>query len=297
MSKPRIMGAGLAGSTTLDANVNGNQGGGTKKQGLPGYTNMRSSLVFSVNQRAYGTPDSRNKVFYINQLSRVGAKSTMFASTADGVISPPILLYNNPIHLKVLDNQQQQGFTLTSETINGTAPLISSSDEIKSTASPATTLRLLNRDNITSSNQVTYNSSVYIAKGDSSDTTNPVIAYGKNQETGLFFDTLDNLKNTGTELYYVWRIGSELSQNANTNDWEPINSKYSGINYNNNIMFYSPGGGNDANQNQWHLTSNCGWYGCRTMHLDSDGSISYGHGNAFPTSKPSFVSFEVLKVD
>ena len=80
------MGAGLAGSTTVDVNVNGNQGGGSKKQGLPGITNMRSSLVFSVNQRAYGTPDSRDKVFYINQLSRVGAKSTMFASTADGVM-------------------------------------------------------------------------------------------------------------------------------------------------------------------------------------------------------------------
>lgn len=79
------MGASLAGSTTMDVNVNGNQGGGSKKQGLPGITNMRSSLVFSVNQRAYGTPDSRDKVFYINQLSRVGPKSTMFASTADGV--------------------------------------------------------------------------------------------------------------------------------------------------------------------------------------------------------------------
>ena len=85
MSKPRIMGAGLAGSTTVDVNVNGNQGGGSKKQGLPGITNMRSSLVFSVNQRAYGTPSSRDKVFYINQLSRVGPKSTMFSSTADGV--------------------------------------------------------------------------------------------------------------------------------------------------------------------------------------------------------------------
>ena len=79
------MGAGFAGSTTVDVNVNGNQGGGNKKQGLPGYTNMRSSLVFSINQRAYGTPDSRNKVFSINQLSRVGPKSTMFAPTADGV--------------------------------------------------------------------------------------------------------------------------------------------------------------------------------------------------------------------
>ena len=85
MSKPRIMGAGLAGSTTVDVNVNGNQGGGSKKQGLPGITNMRSSLVFSVNQRAYGTPVSRDKVFYINQLSTIGPKSTMFSSTADGV--------------------------------------------------------------------------------------------------------------------------------------------------------------------------------------------------------------------
>ena len=32
MSKPRIMGAGLAGSTTVE--VNGNQGGGNKKQDI-----------------------------------------------------------------------------------------------------------------------------------------------------------------------------------------------------------------------------------------------------------------------
>lgn len=31
MSKPRIMGASLAGSTTVDVNVNCNQGGGNKK--------------------------------------------------------------------------------------------------------------------------------------------------------------------------------------------------------------------------------------------------------------------------
>ena len=93
------MGAGLAGSTTVDVNVNGNQGGGSKKQGLPGITNMRSSLVFSVNQRAYGTPDSRNKIFYINQLSRVGAKSAMFASTADGVQSNNSTSLNMPIFI------------------------------------------------------------------------------------------------------------------------------------------------------------------------------------------------------
>lgn len=69
------MGASLAGSTTVDVNVNCNQGGGNKKQGLPGITNMHSSLVFSVNQRAYGTPDSRDKIFYINQLSTIGPKS------------------------------------------------------------------------------------------------------------------------------------------------------------------------------------------------------------------------------
>ena len=94
MSKARIMGAGLAGSTNVDVNINGNQGGGTKKQGLPGITNMRSSLVFYVNQRAYGTPDSRDKIFYINQLSTIGPKSTMFATTADGVFKneSPILV-------------------------------------------------------------------------------------------------------------------------------------------------------------------------------------------------------------
>ena len=114
MSKARIMGAGLAGSTTVDVNINGNQGGGNKKQGLPGISNMRSSLVFSVNQRAYATPDSRNKVFYINQLSRVGAKSTMFASTADGVKREP---YNDFVEtmnnvLNTLTNTYQSDYHL-----------------------------------------------------------------------------------------------------------------------------------------------------------------------------------------
>lgn len=52
----------------------------------------------------------------------------------------------------------------------------------------------MNRDNISASNQITYNSKVYIAKGDSSSTTNPIIAYGLEGTNGIFFDTLDNLK-------------------------------------------------------------------------------------------------------
>lgn len=104
---------------------------------------------------------------------------------------------------------------------------------------------------------------------------------------------------SNTNLYYVWRIGSQLSYNTNANAWGPINSEYSGIEYGNHIMFYSAGNGDNENDNQYHLTNNCGWYGCRTMQLDSVGSIELHHGNAFPngeSNEPSFVSFEIIKV-
>jgi hypothetical protein len=60
--------------------------GNNKWQGLPGLTNLRSSLVVPVTTRAYGT--NRDKVFCMNQLGGVGRFSNMFASTADGVKLP-----------------------------------------------------------------------------------------------------------------------------------------------------------------------------------------------------------------
>ena len=89
MSKTRMMGAGLAGSLAHSENVNGNQGGGNKKQGLAPTTNKPVQFILpAIQNRAYG--ENRNLVFCMNQLGGVGAagianNSRMFATTADGV--------------------------------------------------------------------------------------------------------------------------------------------------------------------------------------------------------------------
>ena len=85
MSKCRSMYAGSSGAVY---NVNGmHPGNGNNKwQGLVSTTNMRSSLIPYVRTRA--DSDNRNVVFCMNQLGGVGRKSTMFATTADGVKLP-----------------------------------------------------------------------------------------------------------------------------------------------------------------------------------------------------------------
>ena len=85
MSKCRSMYAGSSGAVY---NVNGmHPGNGNNKwQGLVSTTNMRSSIIPYVRTRA--DSDNRNVVFCMNQLGGVGRKSTMFATTADGVKLP-----------------------------------------------------------------------------------------------------------------------------------------------------------------------------------------------------------------
>ena len=86
MSRSRIMGAGLAGSTRKGDGANVNQVQfGNKLQGLPPTTGQDSNSLRAINQRAFG--NQRNVVFCVNQLGGVGGirGSNMFASTADGV--------------------------------------------------------------------------------------------------------------------------------------------------------------------------------------------------------------------
>ena len=85
MSKCRSMYAGSSGAVY---NVNGmHPGNGNNKwQGLVSTTNMRSGIIPYVRTRA--DSDNRNVVFCMNQLGGVGRKSTMFATTADGVKLP-----------------------------------------------------------------------------------------------------------------------------------------------------------------------------------------------------------------
>ena len=86
MSKSRIMGAGLAGSTQKVYNVNVNQiQFGNRLQGLPPTTGKSSNNLREINQRSFG--NQRNVVFCVNQLGGVGGirGSRMFLPNADGV--------------------------------------------------------------------------------------------------------------------------------------------------------------------------------------------------------------------
>lgn len=86
MSKIRMLGAGNGGASKYKVNPWGDQGGGNKKQGLPPTRNKPVQYVLrAINRRAYGTPQQRAMVFYINQLSTIGPRSTMFGPRSDGV--------------------------------------------------------------------------------------------------------------------------------------------------------------------------------------------------------------------
>ena len=75
----RIMGAGNAGASRFIA-MNGNQGGGNKKQGLPSYIGRVTGIDYN---RIYG--NNRMSVFYMNQLGGIGKGRSMFSTNADGV--------------------------------------------------------------------------------------------------------------------------------------------------------------------------------------------------------------------
>ena len=87
MGYPRIMGAGLAGSTTKmygNANVNQIQYG-DKLQGLPPVTGLRRPYRI-YRSKAGGNAPGRYRVFCANQLGGVGnVKNSQFAPNADGV--------------------------------------------------------------------------------------------------------------------------------------------------------------------------------------------------------------------
>jgi hypothetical protein len=89
MSKARIMGAGSAGSTIYNANVNLNTAGGTKKQGLPFGVDGRSYQ--GQNRRVQlikAVGDKRDWIFTTNQLNRLGGRRSHRA-VIDGVHKIP----------------------------------------------------------------------------------------------------------------------------------------------------------------------------------------------------------------
>ncbi len=82
----RSMSAGRAGASVYNANVNGEQGGGNKLQGLAPITNKQVNFILpAIKRRATATIEQRSRVFCINQLGGIGAPSKMFATGADGV--------------------------------------------------------------------------------------------------------------------------------------------------------------------------------------------------------------------
>jgi hypothetical protein len=88
-SKPRLMSAGSPNGSVYNVSVNGNQGGGSKKAGLPATTGLGVQFALRrVNQNAYSSPAQRRKVYCMNQIGGVGAmggRSRRHASSADGV--------------------------------------------------------------------------------------------------------------------------------------------------------------------------------------------------------------------
>jgi hypothetical protein len=75
MSKSRIIGAGVAGSTIYNCNANLNIAGGTKKQGLPFSPNERVLNHRIIKIKAYGV--NRNVIFTINQVGGIGHTATV----------------------------------------------------------------------------------------------------------------------------------------------------------------------------------------------------------------------------
>ena len=72
MSKARVIGAGLAGSSIYNSNVNLNTGGGSKKQGSP---ITLGSPIFNMKEiKRRSTGPNKDVVFMLNQVG--GANRT-----------------------------------------------------------------------------------------------------------------------------------------------------------------------------------------------------------------------------
>jgi hypothetical protein len=74
----------------VDRIINVNQGGGSKKQGIPSSTNLDTWAHVAFRNRNVVCPCNRDVIFCMNQLGGVGAggipgRSYAFAPTADGV--------------------------------------------------------------------------------------------------------------------------------------------------------------------------------------------------------------------
>jgi hypothetical protein len=78
-SRAKVMGAGLAGSTQSNVNVNMNTAGGDKKQGLPSRVGLDNWANLAVQTFADGSIQGRSTIFYMNQLGGVGRGKSPFS--------------------------------------------------------------------------------------------------------------------------------------------------------------------------------------------------------------------------
>lgn len=78
--RSRIMGAGLAGASTLGVSVNSNTAGGSKKQGLSRLVGLGNlgRVVEKVRTRTGSTVLSRSMIYSMGQLSGVGRGVSAF---------------------------------------------------------------------------------------------------------------------------------------------------------------------------------------------------------------------------
>ena len=89
MTKLKMMGASLAGSSVYKTTINSNTGGGSKLQGLPETTNKPNRFAKQAIKRN-AISNKRNHIFCMNQIGGIGSVSSgkssrTFASSADGV--------------------------------------------------------------------------------------------------------------------------------------------------------------------------------------------------------------------
>ena len=82
----KISSFAAGGSVRQRANMNGNQGGGPKKQGLASSTNRPASFSLgNVKSRYYSNSRQRAVISRVNQLGGIGGKSKMFGPSSDGI--------------------------------------------------------------------------------------------------------------------------------------------------------------------------------------------------------------------
>jgi hypothetical protein len=76
--RAKVMGAGFAGSTKSNVNVNMNTAGGFKKQGLVSRVGLNNWSNLSVQTHANGSVKGRSTIFHMNQLGGIGRGQSQF---------------------------------------------------------------------------------------------------------------------------------------------------------------------------------------------------------------------------